>query len=119
MWFIPTLLWGAVSWLGRSSLTLLTGLLGQVVIGGAITYGLSAFVVNEMEAGNWLLGQVSSLLSSMSGSAGTVVLPLASVVEALRLVDCFLVILNAHLAGMGIKFAASLAKGSALHARVT
>lgn len=120
MWFIPGLLWGAAAWLGRSFLSVGTALVGQVIVGGILTFGLSYFAINELEAGAWFIGQVKTVLASLGGgSANSVILPLATIVEALRLVDCLIVIINAHLVGLGLRMAMSFAKANALAARVT
>lgn len=80
---------------------LIQSLFGKILISAVLAYSLMFFFQAELEALTWAFEQIKNLMPESTQTLGYT-FQLGSVIDALRIKDCLLVIINAHFAGLVI-----------------
>lgn len=94
--------------------TLIAGLFGKAILALILVYAFSYFFNVQGAAINWALDKILELMPNVANNL-SYTFQLGGIVDALRIVECLLTILNAHFIGLLIsstKSVAGIAKAS-------
>ncbi len=100
---LGSLLASAAGLIGRFLLLTLTSILGQLVITAIIFVTLNIFFSAQIAGAEWAIEKAVEFYNDVTGGTIEYVFPLGGVVDALRIIDCMVVLFNAYFSGMLIK----------------
>lgn len=98
---LGSLITTGLSFVGRLLGTAVASVFSQFIIASILTFAVTYFLTTKVDAFAWALAQITTMLPQGMG-VGSFVFPLGGVVEALRIIDCLMVIINAWFIGLSV-----------------